>query len=475
MIKEDTIAAIATARGEGAIAVVRLSGDESLIVAKRIFVLKKSKNNMNRKNKIIQRALNYGRIKNPEDGREIDEGFLIYMKSPASYTGEDTVELQCHGGQLVVESVLRAVLVAGARLAEPGEFTKRAFLNGKMDLAEAEAVGDLIKATSELALTHARARLSGALSKRVRALREEFLDIVSSLEVELDFTEEEIDGITDDNLKRIITKLNGSVEELLASYEHGRILNEGVKTVILGRPNVGKSSLLNKLLMEERAIVTEEPGTTRDVIEEVISINGLAVRLMDTAGLRKTTCKVESIGVERARERAESADLILYVVDVSDSVNALNIVDAQDEFKEVLKTNAKRIIVVNKIDLLKDDKEERQKDILKMFSPEKVVFISAVNEEGIRELEEAIFSESLGGEQAGVKPGELIVKVRHRIALEECLKTLKECETIIEEKKPRELLATELRMSMDRLSEIIGEVRCDEILEKIFSDFCIGK
>ena len=471
----DTIAAVSTPAGEGGIGVVRVTGPGALAVGLRVFRapgLRKSGPDA-----VEPRRLYYGRIASP-GGETIDRGFFVFMKGPRSYTGEDTVELHTHGGALVVKKVLNSLLAAGARPAGPGEFTRRAFLNGKLDLAQAEAVIDVIRAETDRALASAAGRLEGVFSRRVEETGEIIASLLARVEAELDFPEEEgVEVLPDGTVTGEVDRARKRIEEMLATYEEGRVLREGVATVILGRPNVGKSSLLNLLLKEERAIVTPTPGTTRDVIEEVVNIRGVPVRLMDTAGLRETTDHVESIGVEKARERAARADLVLFVVDSTDE-------DRSGEMKILSaavggERGRKTIIVANKIDIAAPEALDA---LRKSFPASKVVFVSALDGSGAEGLKDAIYEEATGraGDRGGPGgpgggPAGLVASARHRDALESALKGLARVREAVEGGLGREFVATDLRWALDRLGEITGRTTTEDILDRIFSEFCIGK
>ncbi|MFZ3072690.1 MAG: tRNA uridine-5-carboxymethylaminomethyl(34) synthesis GTPase MnmE [Thermodesulfobacteriota bacterium] len=461
MNREDTIAAIATAGGEAGIGIIRISGPGALSAGSFVFSPAKQTKAGLRPNRLY-----YGTIKNPDTLEVIDTGYMVFFKGPASYTGEDTVELYLHGGQLILKKTLSLVLRFRTRLAGPGEFTKRAFLNGKLDLIQAEAVSDLIRAKTEKAYASAMGRLEGRLGRRINSIKEKLLDLAARIEAELDFSEDEIEGLLEPEFLAALKKAETELRSLLASYEEGRVLKEGLKVLILGRPNAGKSSLLNVLLKEERAIVTHVPGTTRDVIEEILSIKGIPVRLMDTAGLRDTEDIVESIGIKRTKERAAAADLILYVIDASAKGYAedLSLIRSFEE-------DGKKIIVVaNKSDLLNPGGAERP---IPAFERRTVVFVSALKETGIDALEGEIsgsFSKT-GLEERD--PGELITSIREKESLEEALKSI--VRAMDARLMPREFAASDLRQSITRLGEITGEVTTEDILEKIFSTFCIGK
>lgn len=468
MLQRDTIAAVSTPSGEGGIGVVRISGPEALEVGLRVFGPTGVKTGFRPE----PRRVYFGDISAPGD-LVVDKGLFFYLKGRGSFTGEDTVELHCHGGTLVVKKVLEAALAAGARPAEPGEFTKRAFLNGKLDLAQAEAVIDVIRAETDMALASARGRLEGIFSRQVNTIKDVLFGLVTRLEAELDFPEEDevAEGLTDTFILEKLGCAEEMIKSLLATYEEGVALREGVRTVILGRPNVGKSSLLNQLLKEERAIVTPLPGTTRDVIEEVVNIRGLPVRLMDTAGLRETTDHVESIGVEKARERVESAGLVLFVVD-STSTDL-----SEDKMFLECADYKKTILVANKADLAGEvDKSRLEEE----FEGYRIALISALDGTGTEELKDAIYEEAVGhghgtGSSGAMPPGGLVVSARHRNSLVKALDGLARVRDAFSCGLGREFVATDLRWSLDRLGEITGETTTEDILERIFSDFCIGK
>jgi tRNA modification GTPase len=457
MSKLDTIAAVSTPWGEGGVGIIRISGPDALVCARAVFFPRSGSG-------IRERYLHYGLMKDAL-GESIDNGCMVFMKGPRSYTGEDVVELHCHGGGLVIQEVLSAVLKGGARLAEPGEFTKRAFLAGKLDLAQAEAVIDVIRAETKTALASARGRLEGAFSQKVGAMKEALLGLLTHLEAELDFPEDEVEGLPADVIVKRLETTREDIEKLLSTYEEGRALREGVRVLILGRPNVGKSSLLNVLLQEERAIVTPVPGTTRDVIEEVINIRGVPVRLMDTAGLCETTDVVESIGVSSARARVKDAGLILFVID-SSAPEFFN-----EDIRELSALEHKNVIVVaNKADLADVTPE--------LFKGYTLRRTSAIDSTGIEGLKDEIFNTVMGrlpGVAGTAPPGELVATLRHREALQKCLEGLTRALDGAAAGAEREFLAADIRWAVDSLGEITGETTTEDILERIFSNFCIGK
>ncbi|MEK6791109.1 MAG: tRNA uridine-5-carboxymethylaminomethyl(34) synthesis GTPase MnmE [Deltaproteobacteria bacterium] len=456
----DTIAAISTALGEGGIGIIRISGPKALDCGMRVFVFSSGVDKEN----IKERYLYYGRV--CRDNKTIDNGFFVYMAAPATYTGADVVELHCHGGPLVLKNILSEVLRSGARPAMPGEFTKQAFLNGKLDLAQAEAVIDVIRAETDLALSSARSHLDGVFSKRVNKIKDALFGALTLMQAHLDFPEEEL-GPTPDTLT-ILASASREIKTVLDTYEEGAALKNGVRVIIAGRPNVGKSSLLNILLKEERAIVTPHPGTTRDVLEETINLRGAPIRLMDTAGLTHTDDPVEAIGIERARERIKEAHLVLYVVDSSAAI---------DEDIEIIKEleGKKILIVANKADLLN---EKRQDELKAVFQGRRICLTSALRSTGIEELKDAIF-EAVSGravqESADAATSGLVVSLRHKQSLEKALESIERAIEAATGNEPLELCAADTRIALTSLGEITGEVTTEDILDRIFSEFCIGK
>ena len=455
----ETIAAIATPLGEGGISVVRISGSESFSIADRMFVGRGALKDA------ITHTAHFGKLVDG-GGKFIDEVVAIVYRAPNSYTGEDVLELSCHGGYLVTQKVLRAVLASGARSAEPGEFTRRAFLNGKMDLSQAEAVGDLIHSQSESAYRSSLRQLSGELSKEMRSLRDELMNLSSLLELELDFSEEDVEFANRGLLRERLAKAIGAIETLLKSYDTGRIYREGVNVTIAGKPNVGKSSLLNALLEEDRAIVSDIPGTTRDTITETISVGGVPFRLSDTAGLRDTADSIEKEGVERAEKKASEADVLLLVMDYGErdyngsEPQYLKLASACE------KTRVKLAHVWNKIDLY---------ETLPPREPGRVpeFYVSALRGEGIDTLRNGLSKMVLTDD---VSEGSVVVtSTRHREALEKAGRSLKLALATLDERRSGEFVALDLRAGLDSLGEITGEVTTEDILRNIFSKFCIGK
>ena len=459
-MRTDTIAAIATGMCNSGIGIVRISGNEAFTVIDKLY-----RNKDGRKVKVSQsrsHTVHYGFI---YDGDEkVDEALVLIMKGPHSYTAEDTVEIDCHGGILMVKKILEAVIHAGARTAEPGEFTKRAFLNGRIDLSQAEAVADVINATNEYALKSSVSQLSGSVSKRIKELRSRILYQIAFIESALDDPEHiSLDGY-DGKLMELLNPMVEEVEGLLASADDGRVMTEGVKTVILGKPNAGKSSLMNVLLGEERAIVTEIAGTTRDTLEEHIYLQGISLNVVDTAGIRDTEDVVEKIGVDRARRAAGDADLIIFVVDGSRPLD-----ESDREIMDFIR-GRKSIILLNKSDL----EIVVGKDELEGMSGQKVIPVSATEEQGIEELEQEIKRLFYRGELK-FNDQVYITNVRHKEALEQTLRSLMMVKRSIEDCMPEDFYSIDLMDAYEQLGLITGEAVDDDLVNEIFARFCMGK
>ncbi len=454
----ETIAAIATAMSSSGIGIVRISGDEAFDIIKKIF-RKKNKKTLET---IESHVVHYGFIYDGEE--EIDEVLVIFMKGPHSYTAEDTVEIDCHGGVLMMKRILETVIKYGARPAEPGEFTKRAFLNGRIDLSQAEAVIDVINAKNQYALKSSVSQLSGSVSRIIKELREEILYEIAYIESALDDPEHiSLDGYGEELYKKLIP-MEKRVERLLESSDDGRVMTEGVKTVILGKPNAGKSSLMNVLLGEERAIVTDIAGTTRDVLEEHIRLKGISLNIIDTAGIRDTEDIVERIGVDRARSAADEADLIIYVVDSSTPL------DENDRQIMEMIQDKKCVVLLNKTDL----EQAVSKEDLERETGKKVVPVSIKEGTGIEDLEKEIQSMFYHGE-INFNDEVYITNVRHKSALEETEKSLKMVEQSIEDQMPEDFYSIDLMNAYEQLGLIIGEAVEDDLVNEIFSKFCMGK
>ena len=456
---DKTIAAISTAMSTSGIGIVRISGDEAMEVISRIY---RSKNGNKDIKKVKSHTIHYGFI---YDGEEVvDEVLVMIMKGPRTYTGEDTVEIDCHGGVYAMKRVLETVLKNGAEIAEPGEFTKRAFLNGRLDLSQAEAVMDVIQAKNSMALKSSVEQLKGSVLRAVKEIRSKLIYHIAYIESALDDPEHiSLDGYPQELLE-VVEKERKEISELLKTADDGRMIQEGIKTVILGKPNAGKSSLLNYLVGEDRAIVTEIAGTTRDILEEYISLNGITLRVIDTAGIRDTEDVVEKIGVGKARQMAEDADLILYVVDSSMPLD-----ENDQEIMELLK-GRKSITIYNKTDLTPVVDIEFLKE--KTASP--VIPISAVEETGISQLEDEIRRMFFQGELS-FNDEVYITNARHKAALEEALESLKLVKNSIEMGMAEDFFSIDLMNAYESLGRIVGESVGEDLVNEIFSKFCVGK
>lgn len=458
----DTIAAISTPSGEGAIAIVRLSGEEAVEIADRVFrsPSKKSLTEM------TSHTIHYGHLIDPKTGNVVEEVMLSLMKGPKTFTREDVVEINCHGGLVSVNRVLQLVLAQGARLAEPGEFTKRAFLNGRIDLSQAEAVMDLIRAKTDRAMNVALNQMEGRLSKLIRQLRQEILETLAHIEVNIDYPEyDDVEEMTHKVLLEKAAFVQKEIKKLLQTAEQGKILREGLSTVIIGRPNVGKSSLLNALVHENKAIVTDIPGTTRDVIEEYVNVRGVPLRLVDTAGIRETEDIVERIGVERSRQVLKEADLILLVLNYSDELTE------EDEKLFQAVEGMDVIVLVNKTDLPQKIDMERVKELARN---KKLVTASLLEEKGIDELEEAIASLFFSG---SIEAGDMtyVSNARHIALLNQALTSITEAIDNTEAGTPIDIVQIDLTRTWELLGEIIGESVHESLIDQLFSQFCLGK
>lgn len=459
MSDEDTIAAVATPPGAGGISVIRVSGAHAAEIAGGCFSSKKGKIA-----DLPSHTVHLGEIR--KKGEVLDQVLVTFFRAPHSYTGEDVIEISAHGGLIVTKEILDLLIRSGARHAEPGEFTKRAFLNGKIDLTQAEAVLDLIKAKSEKSLETAARQLAGSLSARFKTMKDELVKILAHMEADLDFPEEHLEVFSEKELMGRIEKIEREIEELIASFERGSCLREGITAVIVGKPNVGKSSLFNALLARDRALVSEIPGTTRDPLEEAVEIGGIFIRLIDTAGIaRDLRHPLDRLGVERAREMVRQADLFLYVVDGSKPL------DKRDEmvFREMQKANRRPVLtVVNKSDLGRRFNPQRLK---RWTGTDCAISVSSKTRQGLDALEKAI-RDSL---PQAPKEGEQITRLRHKNALERSLASLKRMKGVFPEKRSLELVTLDLHEALEALRELIGEVYSEDLLDVIFAEFCIGK
>lgn len=457
---EDTISAVITALGEGAVGIVRISGADALATAEKIFKSRSGK----KLSEYQHHTLVYGHVTDA-DGTMVDEVLCVYMQAPHSYTAEDVVEIQSHGGIQSLKKILALTYQNGARPAEAGEFTKRAFLNGRIDLTQAEAVMDIIRSRSEASLKLAVRQQNGQLAQELRKLRSKMLDVVINLEAVIDYPEEDIEDVTFDTVAGSIANTAAGIENLLAHAHTGKILREGLRTAIVGRPNVGKSSLLNALLKEERAIVSEYAGTTRDVIEEQLLLDGVPLVLADTAGIRKTEDYVEQIGVEKSRRLLQDAELVICVVDGSEGLTA--------EDEEILQSASEKpcVIIVNKSDLKIDTTLQQLQE---RFGIDKVMPLSARTNEGIDRFA-AWLKNYVYGSEGTLSDGVYIQNARHEELLRQALQSLQDAQRAAQERLPYDCIVIDVRNAIDLLGEITGDTVQDEIINEIFARFCIGK
>ncbi|KRL79349.1 tRNA modification GTPase TrmE [Ligilactobacillus equi DSM 15833 = JCM 10991] len=455
----DTIAAISTPPGEGAISIVRLSGEEALAVISRVFKGRDL-------NKVASHTINYGHIYDPKIDEIIDEVMVSVMRAPKTFTREDVVEINCHGGIVATNKILQLLLVNGARLAEPGEFTKRAFLHGRIDLTQAESVMDLIRAKTDRSMKVALSQLDGNLSHLINNLRQDILDVLAQVEVNIDYPEyDDVEEMTTKMLKEKAQEVKTRIAQLLQTASQGKVLREGLATAIVGRPNVGKSSLLNHLLHEDKAIVTDIAGTTRDVIEEYVNVRGVPLKLIDTAGIHETDDKVEAIGVERSRKAIEQADLVLLILNSSQALTK--------EDRELLAAtnDKKRLVILNKTDLpqaieLDEVKAEVGEDNL--------MLTSVLKQAGLVELEEKIAELFFGGIENS-QSTVLVTNVRQMALLEKAENSLAAVLDGIEMDLPVDLVQIDMTTAWELLGEITGDTYQDELLDQLFSQFCLGK
>lgn len=460
IFQEDTIAAIATAPGEAGIGIVRLSGHKSIEILDKIFKAKKDIKTVD----IPTRMTTYGHIID-NDGNVVDEVLVIIMREPYSYTTEDVVEIHCHGGIIPVRRIMELVLKNGALMAEPGEFTKRAFLNGRIDLAQAEAVIDVITAKTERGLNAALNQLEGDLSEEIHRIMNELVSILAHIEAAIDFPEHDIEEITQDNILTASENVMQAVKKLINSFEEGKIIRDGLSTAIVGRPNVGKSSLLNILIRENRAIVTDIPGTTRDIIEEYLNIGGILVKLVDTAGIRETDDVIERLGVERTKSAIAEAELVIFTIDASSPL--------QEEDYEIMNLikDKKIIVAANKIDkgLAADINYLANK-----FEEDNIIEMSVKDRIGIDKLE-AIIKQVVYQGQASIGKNKMVTNIRHKNLLDKALESLEKAINSLKEGIPVDLLSVDIKEAWERLGQITGDVVEEDIIKEIFSKFCVGK
>ena len=459
--ENDTIAAISTPVGEGGISIIRISGEDAVVVAKRLYHGSKDLA------QVASHTINYGHIVDPDTGAEVDEVMVSVMRAPHTYTCEDVVEINCHGGLLATNRILQLVLSYGARMAEPGEFTKRAFLNGRIDLSQSEAVMDLIRAKTDKSMKVALNQLDGDLSRLIRHLRQDILDVLAQVEVNIDYPEyDAVEEMTTKMLKEKALDIQQRIQALLKTAKQGKVLREGLATAIIGRPNVGKSSLLNTLLHEDKAIVTDVAGTTRDVIEEYVNVDGVPLKLIDTAGIRDTDDTVEKIGVERSKRALDAADLILLLIDSSAPLTA-------EDCELLTATQGKqRIVILNKTDL---PRQVDLDELKKLTDGDALIETSIVKHEGMAQLGQQIskmfFNEGIESSQNNV----MVTNARHIGLLHQANAALSDVLKGINAGMPVDLVQIDMTRCWDLLGEITGDSYQDELLDQLFSQFCLGK
>ena len=457
----ETIAAISTATGSGGIGIIRMSGEKCFEILKKIFVTPQELDWNNIKGYTIK----YGYIVNAETKEKIDEVLVSFFKNPKSYTRENMCEINSHGGIVVERKILEQCLKNGAELAEPGEFTKRAFLNGRIDLSQAESVIELINAKSDREAHESLNQLQGELSRKINSIKFKILDIMADIEASIDYPEYDIEELTEEKTIRVLNEVREDLIKLEESFHTGKLIREGIKTAIIGQPNAGKSSLLNAILKEDRAIVSEYAGTTRDTIEEFITIKDIPLKIIDTAGIRDTDNVIEKIGVEKALKIAEDADLVIAIIDNSKELDNEDI-----KILDIIKSK-NAIIVLNKIDK-EDKKAENREEILKVNKP--VVKISAVTKEGIEDLYNEIIK-MFNINKIEATNETVITNVRHKNQIDKAVKSIKEAINVAKERQTEDILAIYIKQTLEDLGEITGNNVSEDIINKIFSKFCLGK
>lgn len=462
LLNDETISAISTGYAEGGIGIVRISGKKAISIVKQIFRSVRSI----RIEDVSSHSVLVGSIIHPITNIKIDEVIVLLMRAPKSYTCEDVIEIQCHGGTIPLRKILELTLEYGARMAEPGEFTKRAFLNGRIDLTQAEATIDVIRAKTDAALKVAVEHLAGNLSEIIKLIRFQLLELIAYLEVEIDFPDEDVAELSKGDILKSVKNVRNKISDLIIAADTGKILRDGLKTAIVGKPNVGKSSLLNALLREKRAIVTDIPGTTRDIIEEYINIQGIPVKIIDTAGIRDTNDTIEKIGIEKTKSIIDKADLILLLLDLSE--------DLTNDDIEILKLIKKRksIVILNKSDLAEKFDIKEIKKLISSDNP--LIKLSTLNNKGVFELEQVILNLVCKG-KLDLTESALVTSVRHKDLLSKALLYLQAVEKAATAGMPEDCLVIDLRNAWEVLGEITGETVKEDIIDTIFSQFCIGK
>lgn len=457
----NTIAAISTSLSASGIGIVRISGEDAIIIADKLFISKNNKKLIHEKS----HTLHYGNIVDPNTKEIVDEVLVSIMKEPNTYTKENVVEINCHGGVIVMQKILQLVLLNGARMAEPGEFTKRAFLNGRIDLSGAEAVIDIINAQNNLHLKSSVNQLNGAIYKEIEDVRNKVLELIAHIEASIDYPEYDVEQLTNETVLTNLEEITNMVNQLLKSADDGKIIREGIKTVIVGKPNVGKSSLMNALLKEERAIVTDVAGTTRDVLEEYMNLKGIPLKIIDTAGIRETEDIVEKIGVNKSKELVEQADLVIMMIDASSEITK------EDKLIFELIKDKKSIILLNKIDL---SIKITENTINNYVEGVKVIPTSVKNNRGLTDMETVIKDMFLLG-NISFNDNLYITNVRHKVSLENTIDSLSIVKESINMGMPEDCWSIDLKNTYDYLGEITGDSVGEDLINQIFSQFCLGK
>lgn len=454
-----TIAAISTAPGVGGIGIIRLSGEETFNIIEKIFVPK------NKNKEIKGYTFKYGNIINPKTNEILDEVLVSYFIKPHSYTTENMCEINSHGGNIVMQNILEVCLANGAELAEPGEFTKRAFLNGRIDLSQAESIIDIINSKTKKESKASLKQLEGFLSKKIKNIRKEIMDVMVDIEADIDYPEYDIEEVTEKKVENMLKLIEKELINLKNTFDNGRIIKDGIKVAIVGKPNAGKSSLLNALLKEDRAIVSKYKGTTRDSIEELMNIEGIPIKIIDTAGIREASDEVEKIGIERAREIADNADLLIAIFDIS-----ANIDDEDIEIIDLIK-DKKAIIVLNKIDLIQEkiSIDSRISNLNK-----KTIKISALNKDGVEKISETIV-DMFKINEINLDDEIIVTNTRHKNLINKAINSTENAQISLENKMPMDIVAIEIKNVLEALGEITGEDVSENIINEIFAKFCLGK
>ena len=454
-----TIAAISTAPGVGGIGIIRLSGEETFNIIKKIFVPK------NKSKEIKGYTFKYGNIINPKTNEILDEVLVSYFIKPRSYTMENMCEINSHGGNIVMQNILEVCLENGAELAEPGEFTKRAFLNGRIDLSQAESIIDIINSKTKKESKASLKQLEGFLSKKIKSIRKKIMDVMVDIEANIDYPEYDIEEVTEKKVENMLKSIEKELMSLKKTFDNGKIIKDGINVAIVGKPNAGKSSLLNALLKEERAIVSKYKGTTRDSIEELMNIDGIPIKIIDTAGIREASDEVEKIGIERAKEIADNADLLIAIFDISANIDEEDI-----EIIDLIK-DKKAIIVLNKIDLIQDNinVDSRISNLNK-----KIIKISALNKDGVEKISETIV-EMFKINEINLDDGIIVTNTRHKNLINKAINSTENAQISLENKMPMDIVAIEIKNVLEDLGEITGENVSENIINEIFAKFCLGK